>query len=563
MKRLLPFVILVSAFASLRSLLRSSTRFAVLAVSLCLAAIPASGQTPNLVSYQGRVAVGNVNFEGTGNFRFALVSANGSIVYWTNAPDVAPANGIPDAAVNLTVTKGLYSVLLGDTSINNMAAIPTSAWNHADIRLRVWFNDGVNGNQQLTPDPRIAPAGYFADGSVDSPAIAAGAITTTKIANNAVTAAQIANDAITTTQIAAVSVGTGKLQDGAVTTAKLANSAVDSTKIANFAVTTTQLASDAVATSKLQDGAVTTPKILNGAVGTLKIADGAVSTDKIADGAVTAAKLGSSVAAWSANGADVYRAAGNVGIGTGSPSQPLTVTGNVFFGTADNAALAFDNAGNGRLGFVKKSGSNPVIASASSAPIIFSQSSETNMLLDVADSTLTERMRIAANGNVGIGYTSPTEKLTVNGNAAVNGFVYASGEMTCVAINLTSDRNAKEQFRPVNAREVLDKVIGLPITEWQYKARDESSAESARHIGPMAQDFHAAFALGRDEKHIASVDADGVALAAIQGLNEKLEAQVQEKEVALQRLEQANSQLAERLEAIEAKLHAVGSPPAK
>ena len=121
--------------------------------------------------------------------------------------------------------------------------------------------------------------------------------------------------------------------------------------------------------------------------------------------------------------------------------------------------------------------------------------------------------------NVGIGATSPTAKLSVNGD------VSASGEMTCVAINITSDRNAKEQFKPVNAREVLDKVVALPITEWQYKTQGD-----ARHIGPMAQDFREAFALGHDEKHITSVDADGVALAAIQGLNEKLEEKTQEVE---------------------------------
>jgi len=39
----------------------------------------------------------------------------------------------------------------------------------------------------------------------------------------------------------------------------------------------------------------------------------------------------------------------------------------------------------------------------------------------------------------------------------------------------------------------------------------------------MAQDFSSAFALGQDDKHISVVDEGGVALAAIQGLNEKLE----------------------------------------
>jgi hypothetical protein len=154
----------------------------------------AQAQTPSLVSYQGRVVVGTTNFEGNGNFRFALVNAAGTTFHWSNAPDVSPANGIPDAAVNLSVTKGLYSVLLGDTSLTNMAAIPASVWANADVRLRVWFNDGVNGNQLLTPDQRLSPNGYLADGTVSSAKMAAGAVTSAQLADGAVISAKLANN---------------------------------------------------------------------------------------------------------------------------------------------------------------------------------------------------------------------------------------------------------------------------------------------------------------------------------------------------------------------------------
>ena len=133
-------------------------------------------------------------------------------------------------------------------------------------------------------------------------------------------------------------------------------------------------------------------------------------------------------------------------------------------------------------------------------------------------------------GNVGIGKVNPATKLDV------------AGEITCTAVNITSDRNAKEVFEQVDPRAVLEKVMHLPITSWQYK-----SEPGARHLGPMAQDFHQAFALGRDERHITSVDEDGVALAAIQGLNQKLE----EKEAELARLHSENQALADRLAAIE------------
>jgi hypothetical protein len=95
------------------------------------------------------------------------------------------------------------------------------------------------------------------------------------------------------------------------------------------------------------------------------------------------------------------------------------------------------------------------------------------------------------------------------------------------------DRNAKENLAAINPREVLDKVSRLSIATWNYKSQDAA----IRHIGPMAQDFAAAFQVGENERRITTVDADGVALAAIQGLNQKLEATVKEKDAKIQALE--------------------------
>lgn len=85
----------------------------------------------------------------------------------------------------------------------------------------------------------------------------------------------------------------------------------------------------------------------------------------------------------------------------------------------------------------------------------------------------------------------------------------------------TSDRNVKENFKPIDVRAVLDRVVHLPVTEWNLKTQDPS----IRHVGPMAQDFHAAFGLGTDDRHISSSDADGVAYAAIQGLHQIVQEQ--------------------------------------
>jgi hypothetical protein len=117
-----------------------------------------------LLNYQGRVSVGSVNFTGTGQFKFALTNAAGTVYYWTNDGTGSPRTP-PTNAVSISVNKGLYSVLLGDTTPSNMTALPVGTiWANPDIRLRVFFSDGVNGFQQFTPDQRLAPAGYLADG---------------------------------------------------------------------------------------------------------------------------------------------------------------------------------------------------------------------------------------------------------------------------------------------------------------------------------------------------------------------------------------------------------------
>ncbi|TMQ23527.1 MAG: hypothetical protein E6J90_10365 [Deltaproteobacteria bacterium] len=91
--------------------------------------------------------------------------------------------------------------------------------------------------------------------------------------------------------------------------------------------------------------------------------------------------------------------------------------------------------------------------------------------------------------------------------------------MTCCQL-FPSDRNIKANFEPVHGDDVLDRLATIPITRWNYKA----DGPDVKHVGPMAQDFHAAFGLGSTDKAISVVDASGIALAAIQSLNRKVEA---------------------------------------
>jgi hypothetical protein len=98
-----------------------------------------------------------------------------------------------------------------------------------------------------------------------------------------------------------------------------------------------------------------------------------------------------------------------------------------------------------------------------------------------------------------------------------------------------SDRNLKRDFEPVDKQAILESVARLPVSTWSYKADDPS----VRHMGPMAQDFRAAFALGNTDKAYNPIDAHGVALAAVQALYERIE----EQEIRLERLERENADL--------------------
>jgi hypothetical protein len=103
-----------------------------------------------------------------------------------------------------------------------------------------------------------------------------------------------------------------------------------------------------------------------------------------------------------------------------------------------------------------------------------------------------------------------------------------------------SDRNAKKNFTAVNGAEVLNKLAAIPIQQWNYKWENDADV---LNMGPMAQDFKQAFYPGRDDKSITTLEFDGVELAAIQGLNQKLEAETKAKDAEIQELKQSVAEL--------------------
>ena len=178
---------------------------------------------------------------------------------------------------------------------------------------------------------------------------------------------------------------------------------------------------------------------------------------------------------------------GNVGIGTTSPANPLDVQ------VAVNQTIQFRSDGGSVPGIrIKSLGGNAGIMRFRNELQIWPSD----------DSVRAGRLDVRG--------TNGSAVITLNGS---------SGQVSATSFSPSSDRNLKEHFAPVDPQAVLSKLCGLSVQEWNFK-----SDEGARHVGPMAQDFYAAFGLGPDDRHITTVDADGIAFAAIQGLNQKLAA---------------------------------------
>ena len=414
-------------------------------------------QVPQLINYQGRMVVGSTNFNGTGQFKFALIngtnsssqaqasisSLSGGVIqfvtvtvpgngyttaavsffdptghgsgatatatvsfgqvnkitvtnggsnydpstvvtisnppsnlnftYWSN--DGTSTNGSqPTNAVSISVSNGLYSVLLGDTSLPNMTAVPASTayYSNSDLRLRIWFNDGTHGWQLLSPDQRISSVVY---------------------------------------------------------------------------------AFGASAVGDTSTGAIAFP---------------------------------------SGNQLQI-QGPGGIKLNTGGSGTGVTLT------------TARDSFGDHLL---------------------------------VLDAGITTPGQLTADYVVSAGAQFTTG---ISGTTA--GF---SGNVSAQSFTTTSDRNTKEQFRPVNTRAILSHLASIPIQTWTFKQDDCG----VQHIGPMAQDFYGTFQVGPDDKHIATVDAEGVAFAAIQGLNEI----VQEQNAELAAKAKEIDALEKRLDQIEKTL---------
>jgi hypothetical protein len=213
----------------------------------------------------------------------------------------------------------------------------------------------------------------------------------------------------------------------------------------------------------------------------------------------------------------LIRAAGGVGINTTAPKTALHVQnggGTGFLITPVAGTLAtLESDGNAFLSLVTPSTSKGGIlfrnpGTLGGGAIVYDTSG--SMQFNTLDAT---RMTLAG-GQLGIGvFPTPGDGHLID-TSANSAFLSTGGTWTN-----GSSRTFKEAFAGVDVGDVLGKVLALPVQTWFYR----NSHVEGRHMGPMAEDFANAFGLGADDQHIGTVDEGGVAFAAIQGLNAKVD----------------------------------------
>ena len=117
----------------LKNSLRSYTRLGFVIKTQCLLGMLVCSllmaQVPAMLNYQGNISVGGSPFEGQGQFKLALVNSDASSIYWGSDAD-GNSDGQPDASVSVTVSGGSCSILLGDTNIANMSALPANVFSN-------------------------------------------------------------------------------------------------------------------------------------------------------------------------------------------------------------------------------------------------------------------------------------------------------------------------------------------------------------------------------------------------------------------------------------------------
>jgi len=561
--------------------------------------------------------------------------------YWSH-DGTSTAGSEPATFVTAVVNGGLFTLVLGDTNVPNMQAISAAVFDQPVVQMRIWFNDGVRGFAQLTPDQRLTSTPYAVraataaslmsstsavvdlrikglralrledngdghdvgttpDGApnliggsahnlvaagVVGATIAGGGATNfsgSSIPNSirsdfgviggglgnavaanspfATIAGGILNDIGTNSLFSAIGGGNNNRIAANSRTATIAggslhdidtnssDSAIGGGNNNNIAANS---AAATIAGGDLNNIGSNSPRSGIGGGNDNRIAansqyatiGGGLSNDAtnihatvgggqhntagggsstVAGGANNAAAGGSSAIGGGFNNA-ATGIGGTVGGGVSNTNRAnqATIAGggfNVIGSSSDYSAIGGGqvNSASGRYATVPGGILNTAQGDKSFAAGNYAQAlhegsfvwadSETASF----DSTARNQFSVRATGGV---------RMVTGLNGLGNPNAGVSLDADGTSWNVISDGAAKKNFRPVDNREILERLAQVPILRWNYIWEAD---ESVPHIGPTAQDFKAAFFPGRNDKTISTLEADGVALAAIQALNQKLE----------------------------------------
>jgi hypothetical protein len=527
------------------------------------------------------------------------------ITYWSN--DGTSVNGSePTAAVTVPVSGGLFTVVLGNSTLPNMTTIDASLFAmQAGLQLRIWFNDGVHGSVALSPVQTLTASPYAAF------AIASGNVSgldLTSIGNSNggsvnFFVGQSGNSTVSGDQNTGVgnSVMTRDTSGFGNSAFGYQSLSSDTSGYYNTATGLGALALNTTGSDNTADGVDALYSNTNGSYNT------SVGVESLIGN--TSGGYNTAVGAFALDSNSSGN--NNIGVGYGAGDSFSTGSGNIAIGVSAGNAISTgnNNIDIGNPGFGNESGvirigvqgthikavfngiyNNPITSSSGvvcvnpsgligtvanggailSGDLQFDTSNYHNLSMTGGNSLgflygsfpgLGDGIHLGYNyywdaGGTGhlINSGGATSRITAGygeivlavggvGAAPTTTELHVTTSGVCVlgALGNCSDRNVKQDFAPVSPSEILDRVLQLPVSKWSYKFD-----AGTRHIGPMAQDFYSAFNVGHDEKYITTVDEDGVALAAIQGLNQKLEKKDAEVQALKQRLEKLEQLLEQR-----------------
>jgi hypothetical protein len=500
-------------------------------------------------------AAGGARFETAGagmrlDGQPVFVGTNGSTLTALNASQLSSGT-VPDARLSAKVS--LLGPSIESAEITSLDAGKITSGTLADARLSA--NVSLLGSSIESAEITSLDAGKITSGTLADARLSANvsllgpSIESAEITDGAVTSAKIADGTIVTADIA--SIDAGKIVGGDLLAARLkvgANHVLTGlwASIASGSNNAATALCAAIGGGTLNTNSGQYASIGGGyrnttsnscatvAGGSNNVAEGLYATVCGGIGNTASGRM-ATVGGGSTNTASGWRA--TVGGGElNTASQEHATVGGGFSNQATNNCATVPGGANSVAGGAYSCAAGRCAQALHPGSFVWADSNN-------ADLT-------SANNNSVTVRASGGYRLFSNSGATVGVSLAAGGN----AWSPMSDRNVKENFRSVDPRGILEKVVALPVTEWNLI----SQPAEIRHVGPMAQDFKAAFGLGEDDRHISTSDADGVALAAIQGLNQKLEETVKQKDARIAELERGMAELKTLVQALAEKVDGGG-----